>query len=80
MLTRRGRLVGKIADETNLNFVCHPNSSQAMNSLARITTTKNVIDVNPDAVIDFILQQQQQRPNAEAPAATAVAVRHGNLV
>ena len=59
-----------------------------MNSLARISTkntSASVIDVNPDAVIDFILlqqqQQQQQRPIAEAPAgAAAVAIRHGNLV
>ena len=55
-----------------------------MNSLARITSTKNVIDVNPDAVIDFILQQQQQqqrRPIAEVPASAAVpAIRHGSMV
>ena len=57
-----------------------------MNSLARISTkntSASVIDVNPDAVIDFILlqqQQQQQRPIAEPPAAAAVAIRHGNLV
>ena len=55
-----------------------------MNSLARITTktSASVIDVNPDAVIDFILlqQQQQQRPIAEAPAAAAATSRHGILV
>ena len=54
-----------------------------MNSLARITTktSASVVDVNPDAVIDFILlqQQQQQRPIAEAPAAAAT-IRHGILV
>ena len=52
-----------------------------MNSLARITSTKNVIDVNPDAVIDFILQhqQQQRRPIAELPAAVP-AIRHGSMV
>ena len=53
-----------------------------MNSLARITSTKNVIDVNPDAVIDFILQQQQQqrRPIAEVPASAVPAIRHGSMV
>ena len=52
-----------------------------MNSLARITSTKNVIDVNPDAVIDFILQhQQQRRPIAEIPAAAVPAIRHGSMV
>ena len=52
-----------------------------MNSLARITSTKNVIDVNPDAVIDFILQhqQQQRRPIAELPAAVP-AIRHASMV
>ena len=53
-----------------------------MNSLARITSTKNVIDVNPDAVIDFILQhqQQQRRPIAEVPASAVPAIRHGSMV